>query len=267
MARTTNFDPKTKELVNKLAALKLSEDSNRLSQLAETAKALAAEEGFPDFDSDPAPSRPGSGGTMGIPPLPPGTTLDLTHLTQKVSGVEFRIPDALSVNSSGPGGISPNSLSTGDWIVLAKNNNFFRAYTLDDPGNDQGEPPRATTLALDYFVPTSEDFLQAMHLIGRTEAAVAYSSATASYVRAGFDTQSASLSIPYAAASFERQSKEREAKASTRKTIYMFGSWYYPKAKLFLKKFTKASTRFTAALEAALTEKDPAAALEREFNT
>jgi len=257
------FDRGYKELeeVTKDVIERLVEDKPLAAKLVASATALN------DLRPGPNPQPIGGSGSVGIPPLPPGTTLDLTHPTHKVSGVEFRIPDALSVDSTGTGGVSPNSLSTGDWIVLAKNNNFFRAYTLDDPGNNQGEPPRATTLALDYFVPTSDDFLQAMHLIGRAESAVAYSSATASYVRAGFDTQSASLSIPYAAASFERQSKEREAKASTHKTIYMFGSWYYPKAKLFPKKFTKASTRFTAALEAALTEKDPAAALEREFNT
>src|SRR5262249_38981359 len=89
------------------------------------------------------------------------------------------------------------------------------------------------------------------HLTGTVEHTVTYSAATASYVRAGFDKQSASLSIPYAAASFERQNKEKEAQASNRKTMYMFGSWFYPRATLYTKKFTKASTRFTDAIKAA----------------
>jgi len=46
----------------------------------------------------------------------------------------------------------------------------------------------------------------------------------------------------------------------------MFGSWYYPRAHLYLKKFTKASTRFTAAVEAAVNAND-VVALEQVFNT
>jgi hypothetical protein len=206
-----------------------------------------------------------SGPTVGIPPLPPGTTLDLTHPTIQVSNVEFKIPDHLSV-ASGSAVIGPGSLTTEDWIVIAKNNNFLRAYTLADPPGEQGDPPRAATLALDYMVPTSADFYEDMHLQSSVLSEVTYSSATASYVRAGFDTQSASLSIPYAAASFERQRKEREARASSKKTIYMIGRWFYPRAKLHTRKFTKASTRFTAALEDAVNKSDPAA-VEQVFNT
>jgi hypothetical protein len=223
----------------------------------------------PDSDPTPQPGRdPAPQTAPGIPKLQPGTTLDLTHPTIQVSGVpEFKIPDLLSV-PSGPGSpvIGPGYLSTEDWIVIAKNNNLLMAYTLGDPSDEQSEPPRATTLALDYMVPTSADFVEDMHLQSRVLSEVTYSSATASYVRAGFDKQSASLSIPYAAASFERQRKEREAKASSHKTIYMIGSWYYPRAKLFLKNFTKASKRFTDALEAAVNAND-AATLERVFNT
>jgi hypothetical protein len=212
-------------------------------------------------------AEPGAWAGPDIPPLPPGTTLDLTHPTIQLAGVpEFKIPDSLSV-SSGSAVIGPGSLSTGDWIVIAKNNNLLRAYTLDDPPNDQGDPPTATTLALDYVVPTSADFFVDMHLQSSVLSEVTYSSATASYVRSGFDTQSASLSIPFAAASFERQRKEKEAKASTHKTVYMIGSWFYPRAKLYLKNFTKASTRFTAAVEAAVNANDPVVALEQVFNT
>lgn len=243
-------DQRTKELLRKLEALDEGESTTRLDKLVTTGQALVAEDSV-----------------VGIPPIPPGTTLDLTHPTINVPGVpEFTIPDILSVESSGSAVISPDALSTGDWIVIARSKNLLRAYTLDDAPDDDNEPPRAEELALDYMVPTSADFLVPKDYRGVVKKEVTYSAEMASYVRAGFDKQSASLSIPYAAASFERQHKEREAKASSRKTVYMFGSWYFPRAQLFLKKFTKASKRFTAAVEAAVNAKD-VAALERVFNT
>ncbi len=240
----------------------VDDDSALAAKLVDSFKKLA------DPGSGPAPppwSGPLEPGPA-IPSLPPGTTLDLTHPTTPAPSVpDFKIPDILSVTSTSAV-IGPGSLSTEDWIVIAKNNNLLRAYTLDDAPDDQSDPPRATTLALDYVVPRGADFCVDMHLESDVLSEVTYSSATASYVRSGFDTQSASLSIPYAAASFERQRKEREAKASTHKTIYMIGRWFYPRAKLYPKNFTKASTRFTAAVEAAVNANDPAA-LEHVFNT
>jgi hypothetical protein len=252
---SNGLDANTKELLNKLKELDFR--SNRLSELLVITKDLADEEGFPDSDEEdfpdfvPGTSQPPGATTVGIPKLPPGATLDLTLPTIQLPDVpEFKIPDLLSVPGGGSAVIAPGSLSTEDWIVIAKNNNILRAYTAGDPPDEQSDPPTATTLALDYVVPKYADFFEDMHLRSEVRSEVTYSGATASYVRAGFDKQSASLSIPYAAASFERQSKEREAKASNDKTIYMIGSWHYPRAKLYLKKFTKASTRFTAALEA-----------------
>jgi hypothetical protein len=213
-----------------------------------------------------------SGPTVGIPQLSPGTTLDLTHPTIQLPNVpEFKIPDLVSVPGSGSAVIAPHSLTTGDWIVIARNNNLLRAYTLDDPPGQtesqkaQSDPPRAKELALDYMVPESAAFLEDKHLISEVRHEITYSAATASYVRAGFDKQSASLSIPYVAASFERQHKDKEAQASSRKTINMFGSWYYPRALLHLKKFTKASTRLTAEIEAAVNAND-ADALKQVFD-
>src|SRR5262249_10048346 len=81
---------------------------------------------------------------------------------------------------------------------------------------------------------------------------VTYTSATASYVRAGFDKESASISTPWAAASFEREHNEREAKASSTKKVYMIGSWYYPRARLYLKKCTAVNEGFTTAVKAAV---------------
>ena len=81
------------------------------------------------WEADPA-------STPGIPNLPPGTTLDLTHPTVKLPDVpEFTIPGILSVPSSESVVIAPGSLSTGDWIIIARNNDLLRAYTLDNPGD------------------------------------------------------------------------------------------------------------------------------------
>jgi hypothetical protein len=203
--------------------------------------------------------------TVGIPKLPPGTTLDLTHPTINVPSVgEFTIPAILSVPSGGSEPIAPHSLKTEDWIVIARNNNLLRAYTLGAP-NERDDPPRATELALDYMVPENTAFIVDKHLESTVRHEVTYSSATASYVRAGFDKQSAGLSIPYVAASIERQHKEREAHASSSKTIYVFGSWYYPRALLHLKMFTKPSTRLTTKIEAAVNAND-ADALKQVFD-
>jgi hypothetical protein len=261
------MDPKTKELLDKLETLKLNVDNNTLNELVETANALAEEEEFPDFEDPPqfGPSQPAAGSTVGIPPLPPGTTLDLTPTTIEIPGVPpFQIPADLKV-SGGGSPVSPHSLKTEDWIVMAKNNNILWAYTLVDPPNEYADPPRAKTLALDYMVPETADFLEDKHLISEVRHEVTYSSTTASYVRAGFDNQSASLSVPYVAASVERQSTERAARASAQKTIHMIGRWYYPAALLHLKKFTKASKRLTAAIEAAVENND-ADALKQVFD-
>jgi len=256
------FDRGYKELeeVTKDVIERLVEDKPLAAKLVASATALN------DLRPGPNPQPIGGSGSVGIPPLPPGTTLDLTHPTIQLPGVaEFKIPDLLSVPSSHSAVINPHSLTTGDWIVIARNNNLLRAYTLDDPPGGRGDPPRAKELALDYMVPESAAFLEDKHLISEVRQEITYSAATASYVRAGFDKQSASLSIPYVAASFERQHKDKEAQASSRKTIYMFGSWYYPRALLHLKKFTKASTRLTVAIEAALNAND-ADALKQVFD-
>jgi hypothetical protein len=212
------------------------------------------------------PQPVGGSGSGGIPPLPAGTTLDLTHTTFQFDNIPpFEIPAVLSVSDGGSEVVSPHSLKTEDWIVIAKNNNILRAYTLGDPPNERADPPTAKILALDYVVPEGADYLVDLHLESEVLHEVTYSSATASYVRAGFDEQSASLSIPYAAGSFEREHKEKEARASAHKTIYMFGSWHFPRAKLDLKKFTKASTRLTAEIEAAVNANN-AAALTQVFD-
>jgi hypothetical protein len=248
-------------------------------ELAAKLVGSAAELNGPGVDPTPQP-QPGSGppagpgkppqtppaSTVGIPPLPHGTTLDLTHPTIRVPNLpEFTVPAVLSVGATSAAVVSPTSLTPEDWIIIAKTTNVLRAYTLGDPA-ENSDPPRATTFALDWMVPTSADFFEPMHLRASVLSEVTYSSETASYVQAGFDKQSASISIPWATASFERQRKEKEAKASHKKTIYMIGRWFYPRAKLHLNKCTKASKGFTTAIEAALNAND-AAAVERLFNT
>ena len=75
-------------------------------------------------------------------------------------------------------------------------------------------------------------------------------------MRAGFDKQQASVGFPFAAASFEREHKERQAGASDKKQLQMIGRWYYPRVQLNLKECATASERFKTAIRSALDAYD-----------
>ena len=75
-------------------------------------------------------------------------------------------------------------------------------------------------------------------------------------MQAGFDKQQASVGFPFAAASFEREHKERQAGASYKKQLQMIGRWYYPRVQLNLKECATASERFKTAIRSALDAYD-----------
>ena len=81
------------------------------------------------------------------------------------------------------------------------------------------------------------------------ESEVTYAAETASYVRAGVDKQQASVGFPFAAVSFEREHKERQAGASYKKQLQCIGRWYYPRVRLRLAILRAASDRFKAAIK------------------
>ena len=226
-----------------------------------TAQALADEEGlpdsdeedFPDFDNIAGPSpRPGPG----IPSLPPKTKLDLSQPTVNVPNIpEFTIPAILSVSADSTAISHPGDLTQGDWLIIARNSRILYAYTMGKVSGDD-EPPQATKAALDWMIPDSLDFLVPKELLGDVVSEVTYSAETASYVRAGVDKQQASVGFPFAAASFEREHKERQAGASYKKQLQCIGRWYFPRVILKLQYCASASERFKTAIRNALESYD-----------
>jgi hypothetical protein len=100
-------------------------------ELAAKLVGSAAELNGPGVDPTPQP-QPGSGppagpgkppqtppaSTVGIPPLPHGTTLDLTHPTIRVPNLpEFTVPAVLSVGATSAAVVSPTSLTPEDWVM------------------------------------------------------------------------------------------------------------------------------------------------------
>lgn len=197
---------------------------------------------------------PGSG--PAIPTLPPKTQLDLSQPTVSVPDIpEFTIPKILSVSAESIAITHPGDLTQGDWLIIARNSRILYAYTMGNVPDD-GEPPQAGKAALDWMVPDSTDFLVPLELGASVLSKVTYSAETASYVRAGFDKQQASAGFPFAAASFEREHKERQAGASYRKQLQMIGRWHYPRVQLNLKECATASERFKTAIRNALDAYD-----------
>ena len=140
MRMPNDSDPKVKEFRDQLERMKLNLDNNRLSELAEEAKALANEEDLLDFDSDPAIAawQPNSRSRIrdlrvpaGIPTLPPKTKLDLSQPTVNVPDVpEFKIPAVLSVAADSIAVTHPGNLTQGDWLIIARNSRILYAYTM-----------------------------------------------------------------------------------------------------------------------------------------
>lgn len=196
-------------------------------------------------------------GTVAIPKLPPKTVLDLSQPTVKVPDIpEFTIPSILSVAANTTAITHPGDLTQGDWLIVARNSRILYAYTMGEVKVSGAEPPQSEKAALDWMVPDSIDFRVPMELEADVMTEVTYTAETASYVRAGFDKQQASAGFPFAAASFEREHKERHAAASLKKQLQMIGRWYYPRVLLRLKECATASERFKTAIRNALDTYD-----------
>jgi hypothetical protein len=190
-----------------------------------------------------------------IPKLPARAVLDLSQPTVKAPEVpEFTIPSYLRVNPDGTEITYPIDLSQVDWLVIARKSKILYAYTM---GAVSKEPPQADSAALDWMVPeSSTDYFDSLELTGDVTSELTYTAETASYVRAGFDKQEASAGFPFVAASFEREHKERQASASHKKRLHLFGRWYYPRVRLKLKYCATASERFKTAIRTALDSYD-----------
>jgi MAC/Perforin domain len=268
----TFFDKGFKELrdlTEEAVSAIVSDDPALARKLAESLEELA------DPGSDPAPP-PWSGPSEprpAIPSLPPKTKLDLSQPTVNVPDIpEFTVPAMLSVSADTTAVTHPGNLTQGDWLIIARNSRILYAYTMENAPDD-GEPPQARRAALDWMVPDSTDFLVPLELGATVLSKVTYTAESASYVRAGFDKQQASVGFPFAAASFEREHKERQAGASYQKQLQMIGRWHYPRVQLNLKECATASERFKTAIRAALgaydksTDIKPLLKVFEEFGT
>ena len=209
-------------------------------------------------DNNPPKSNPTNNNPSqpltSVPSLPPKTVLDLSHPTVKAPNVpEFTIPSMLSAKGDGSAVTLPTELTSGDWLVIARNNRLLYAYTMGAI-SESGDPPQALKAALDWMVPDTLDFLESRVDKGEVTTKTTYTAESASYVEAGFDQQQASVSFPFAAASFEREHKARQAGASEHKKLQVIGRWYFPRAILKLRYCTVLSTRFQKAVEEAVGE-------------
>jgi hypothetical protein len=138
-------------------------------------------------------------GPMEPPKLPPGFTLDLSAPSIPTgTGITFSVPTALSVQATQAAIVDPDQLTQEQWMVVARGTNLLYAYRI---GGDK--PELAETPILDWQVPMSLDFVQSATMSASVTSKLTYSEETASYVESGFDTETASLGVPYCAASFE----------------------------------------------------------------
>jgi hypothetical protein len=196
-----------------------------------------------------------------VPPdLPPGTALDLSKpQVTSADGVTFTVPTALSVSRSADAIQSPMALQNSDWVVIARNAALLYGFRMDGP-----TPVRARRSVLEWVVPERIDFARSEMFQARVESAVTYTEETASYVRAGFDKQTATAGYAFCSASFERSRKERTASTSAHRELHEIGMWKYPRATLFLEDCTRVSDAFVAAIDDALaSDLDTGAGLEQ----
>ncbi len=252
----TESDTKLLAVLDRLTGLDLDTPYNGLRTELQAITKLPADDGLEDDDvpvdltpDDPSNNNPSQ--PLTIPKLPPKTTLDLTLPTISIPNYpEFSIPAGLGVSASAIIASDPMGLTQEQWMVIAKRTDVLLAYTMEKVEKGSN-PKQAQRAALDWMVPEIKFFRKGNS--GTVSTAVVYSEEAASYVKAGFNKQSASFGCPFVAASFERESKEKLAQASHRKSVYMIGRWEYPRVTLRLDECAKVSARFTDALAKALS--------------
>lgn len=248
-------DEKLVALLEELNGADLESVYRSFAEKLKEFNALPADDGLEDDDvpeDPPKPSTPSQPLTS-VPPLPPGTVLDLSQPTVRAPNVpDFTIPSMLSVRADGNAVTNPTSLETGDWLIIANNNRLLYAYTMGTISGSSDPSRQALKAALDWKVPDTTDFLEPRVQEADIKSETTYTAESASYVEAGFDKQQASASFPFAAASFEREHKARQAGASEHKKLLVIGRWFFPRVLLKLRHCTVLSARFTKAVEEAI---------------
>ncbi len=198
---------------------------------------------------------------LSIPDLPPKTTFDLTQPTLTTpDGHTFILPPDPPYHSDGSAVISPASIEPAGWMVIAKASGMLFAFNMDsEPAGDNA--PTALHNALVWKVP-EEEFYTNMTLASVSDSIYTYSEDAFKFVHCNFDSESASMGYAFCAASFERSHNERDAGASTRKTLHIRASFKYPRAKVTMSACTTINPRFETEIRAALKASDDKAKFE-----
>lgn len=202
--------------------------------------------------------------SMEPPKLPAGTVLDLSAPQHTFKDITFSIPTQLKVDSTKDVVISPASLAINDWITIAINTNLLHGWLMYKEG-----PTSAQSHVLNWKVPGNNDFFTSEQWRGDATIEVAYSDEKHSYVKSGFDTESASAGYTFCAASFERSKKEKDAKESETKSLFATAMWKYPRATIYLDQCTEVSKDFVDAIKNALqaSDSEKIKALQEVFDT
>ncbi|SDF31914.1 MAC/Perforin domain-containing protein [Bradyrhizobium brasilense] len=194
---------------------------------------------------------------MPPPDLPAGTTFDLTAPVLQHADVEFRVPSALSVDR-GEAAVLPTDIKPEEWMVIAFNSKLIYGYDMRGPA-----PARPREPVLYWKVPAANaSFMRNEQDHARVTSSVTYTSESSTYVRAGFDKETASAGYAFCSASFERSHKERHARSLSRTRRHMVGFYQFPRATVFLDACTTVSPKFVDAVTAALEQRDPGKELE-----
>jgi hypothetical protein len=205
-----------------------------------------------------------------IPTLPTGTELNLSppEKIEAPDGVTFKLPDDFSVQPDDKPIEDPADLTPEDWKHLATKTGMRRAYHMTDFDADEENPPQSKLEALDWVDRPSRDFMESATGASSVSAKLTYSENTASYVRAGFDTEAFEGCYAFCSASFQRKHEERRAESSYKKSLQMIGKWFYPRATVTLlgkKGCAKLSPGFVEAVRKALASESPRKELQDLF--
>ena len=197
---------------------------------------------------------------MKLPDLPPRTPLDLSSQTLKLpDGKEFTLPTELSTQQSSTPIDSPEDLTQEDWMFLARKVKLLRGFLVD-----HDEPEMAPKPVLRWMLPDSDFFTDDTGHSG-VDSSVSYTEATTKYVKAGFDTESASFAYTFCSASADREHKEKEARSSSTQNVHLVANYRYPRATVNLPDCTVVSPNFVGEVGKALESSDPEANLGQVF--
>ncbi|HEY2191672.1 MAG TPA: hypothetical protein VGH76_05125 [Actinomycetospora sp.] len=196
------------------------------------------------------------------PALPPKTPVDLSRPEAELpDGTTFTFPDSVDTSAEKTAIIDPTSLTADDWLVVARRNDLLVGWDMSDH-----EPAQANSPVLLWMIsPENPPFVKSQ--VGRAEisTSVVFDASSATYVKTGFNTQTATASYLFASASFAREESWRKTSVHKTETLYMTGSWWFPRATLRLDRCTIVNPVFVDAVTAALKADDPRTALGRVF--